>query len=116
MITLPALEITAPTDFKIKLTDVRDENDNPVDVTSTFLGFSFYVDGARYDCVSDPVNNKFTNAVIDGGFLYLVFERYPFKYGRMSYVQHERYADAMYTDNTADFYTKKQDTNLYFTR
>lgn len=116
MITLPALQIVPPSDFKIKLTSVKDELGNDIDVTTTFIGFTFFVDGDSYEVVSDPVNNKFTNAVIDDGYLYLIFEGYPFKYGRLRYVQHERFADTMYTDDVADYYSSLEDTNLFFTR
>lgn len=116
MITLPALQITPPSDFKIKLTSVKRQDGTDVDVTTTFIGFSFFVEGDRYDCISDPLGNTSQNTVIDDGYLYLIFEDYPFKYGRLRYVQHERFADTMYTDDVADYYSRLEDTNLFFTR
>ena len=32
----------------------------------------------------------------------------------MSYVQHQRFEDAMYDDGEADWYSKKTETNIYF--
>lgn len=114
MITLPQLQIAAPSDFKIKITSVTDDEGNPVDVSTRFIGFSFFVGDSRYDCVSDPANNRFKNAVIDDGILYLVFESYPFRCGRMSYVQHQRFEDSMYADGEADWFSRKTETNIYF--
>lgn len=87
-----------------------------MDVTTRFIGFSFFVGDKRYDCISDPVGSNYKNAVIDGGFLYLVFESYDFGCGRMSYIQHQRFADVMYTDHTADWYSRRVDTNIFFVR
>lgn len=116
MITLPALQITAPSDFKIKITSATDDQGNQIDVEHTWLGFTFFVDGDSYEVVYDPAGTETKNAVFEDGYLYLIFQGYPFKYGRMSYVQHERFADTMYTDGDADYYSKKTDTNLYFVK
>ena len=116
MITLPSIQIAIPSDFKIKITSITDDEGNTVDVTTRFIGFSFFVGDKRYDCISDPVGGNYQNAVIEDGTLYLVFEGYDFGCGRMSYVQHQRFADLMYTDHTADWYSRRVETNIFFVR
>lgn len=40
MITLPPIQIAPPSDFKVKITSVTDDEGNPVDVSTRFIGFS----------------------------------------------------------------------------
>lgn len=74
------VQITAPSYFKIVLTDIKDTSGNLIDMESTGISLLFVDNYAnKYICVYDPINPENTkNSVYNSeeGTLTLIFQDY----------------------------------------
>lgn len=113
MLNVEPTTIPIPSDFHITVTSVTDCDGNPLDITNTYIAFKFFIGNKSHYCVSDPMNNRFKNAAVRDGVLYLVFGRHPFREpGILKYVQEDRVGNPIYPDGYQNVYSEECESNI----
>ena len=107
--------VVAPSDVKIKITEIRDAHDQIVDMQSVYIMFVFSdKNNNEYRVVYDPTGEHTVNAKYDAeeGVLKLMIQNYGALRGQLFVKIGTKTVDSDFTDGMWDWWNKKENAKI----
>ena len=115
MIVKEKIYIPSPSDFTINIAELRDDDNNVIDVVNSYVRFIFYDNtGASYECIHDPFEGKSKNTALsqNGDAVSLFIENYHLKFGELRYRIETKNIGANYPDGANSVFSSLQKSGI----
>lgn len=107
--------VQAPSDIKIKITEIRDAHDNVVDMQRVYIMFVFADPrNNEYRAVYDPNGVNTLNTKYDGteGVLKIMIQNYGCLRGQLTVKVGTKSVDEDFTDGMWDWWNKRENSKI----
>lgn len=107
--------VQAPSDIKIKITEIRDAHDNVVDMQRVYIMFVFADPrNNEYRAVYDPNGVNTLNTKYDGteGVLKIMIQNYGCMRGQLTVKVGTKSVDEDFTDEMWDWWNKRENSKI----
>ncbi len=107
--------VQAPSDIKIKITEIRDAHDNVVDMQRVYIMFVFADPrNNEYRAVYDPNGVNTLNTKYDGteGVLKIMIQNYGCLRGQLTVKVGTKSVDEDFTDEMWDWWNKRENSKI----
>lgn len=110
-----AVVVQSPSDIKIQITEIRDANDNVVDMQAVYIMFLFTdARNNEYRAVYDPTGEHTVNTKYDAelGVLKIMIQNYGCMRGSLQVKVGTKTVDTDFTDGMWDWWNKKENAKI----